>query len=81
MTDATTPKRVIVYATPDGKEPFTDWLYHLRDVIVRKRFLSEFLACNKATMATTSQLEKESANCGCFSALAIGFILANAVTI
>jgi putative addiction module killer protein len=39
VTDATTPKRVIVYATPDGKEPFTDWLYHLRDVIARKRIL------------------------------------------
>lgn len=40
MTDATTPKRVIVYAKESGKEPFTEWLYSLRDTIVRKRILS-----------------------------------------
>jgi putative addiction module killer protein len=35
----TTPKCVIVYATPEGKEPFTDWLNQLRDVMARKRIL------------------------------------------
>lgn len=40
MTDAATPKRVIVYANPNGKEPFTDWLYGLRDIIGRKRILA-----------------------------------------
>lgn len=40
MTDAATPKRVIVYASPNGKEPFTDWLYGLRDIIGRKRILA-----------------------------------------
>jgi putative addiction module killer protein len=35
----TTPKHVIVYATPEGKEPFTDWLNQLRDVMARKRIL------------------------------------------
>jgi putative addiction module killer protein len=39
VTDATTPKRVIVYANEVGKEPFTDWLYGLRDVMGRKRIL------------------------------------------
>lgn len=38
MTD--TPKRVIVYATPSAKEPFTDWLNGLRDVMGRKRILA-----------------------------------------
>lgn len=38
MTD--TPKRVIVYATPSAKEPFTDWLNDLRDVMGRKRILA-----------------------------------------
>jgi putative addiction module killer protein len=34
------PKRVIVYAKESGKEPFTEWLYNLRDAIVRKRILA-----------------------------------------
>jgi putative addiction module killer protein len=40
VTDAATPKRVIVYATKGGKEPFAEWLYGLRDVIGRKRILA-----------------------------------------
>ena len=44
MTDPTTPKRVIVYAKENGKEPFTEWLYGLRDVIGRKRILLERLS-------------------------------------
>lgn len=40
MTDEATPKRVIVYAIPNAKEPFTDWLNGLRDVIGRKRILA-----------------------------------------
>lgn len=40
MAEATTPKQVIVYAKDDGKEPFTDWLYGLRDVMGRKRILA-----------------------------------------
>ena len=40
MTDAATPKQVIVYASPNGKEPFTDWLYELGDVMGRKRILA-----------------------------------------
>ena len=40
MTDATTPKQVIVYATESGKEPFTDWLYGLRDGLVQKLILA-----------------------------------------
>jgi putative addiction module killer protein len=34
------PKRVIVYTTPDGNEPFNEWLNELRDVIGRKRILA-----------------------------------------
>lgn len=40
MTDEATPKQVIAYAKEDGKEPFTEWLYNLRDVIGRKRILA-----------------------------------------
>ena len=40
MTDATTPKRVIVYANDNAKEPFTEWIYGLRDVMGRKRILA-----------------------------------------
>jgi putative addiction module killer protein len=31
------PKRLIVYATGDAAEPFTEWIENLRDVIERKR--------------------------------------------
>lgn len=34
------PKRVIVYADDAGREPFTEWLYGLRDVMGRKRILA-----------------------------------------
>ncbi len=34
------PKQVIVYADTDGQEPFTDWLYGLRDIMGRKRILA-----------------------------------------
>lgn len=40
MIEATTPKQVIVYARENGKEPFTEWLYGLKDVIGRKRILA-----------------------------------------
>ena len=30
-------KDVLVYKTPKGKEPFIDWLYSLRDKIIRHR--------------------------------------------
>ena len=33
------PKRVIVYADQEGNEPFTDWLYGLKDSMGRKRVL------------------------------------------
>jgi putative component of toxin-antitoxin plasmid stabilization module len=33
------PPRVIVFADKDGKEPFTEWLYGLKDVMGRKRIL------------------------------------------
>ena len=33
-------KQVFVYAKENGKEPFTDWLYGLRDVMGRKRILA-----------------------------------------
>jgi putative addiction module killer protein len=33
------PSRVIVFADKDGKEPFTEWLYGLKDVMGRKRIL------------------------------------------
>lgn len=33
------PKRVIVFADKDGDEPFTEWLYGLKDSMGRKRIL------------------------------------------
>lgn len=39
MAEVTSPKRVIVYADESGHEPFTEWLYALRDVIGRQRIL------------------------------------------
>lgn len=40
MPVTTTPKRVIVYASDNAKEPFTEWIYGLRDVMGRKRILA-----------------------------------------
>ncbi|MDE1901857.1 MAG: type II toxin-antitoxin system RelE/ParE family toxin [Alphaproteobacteria bacterium] len=40
MTGESKPKQVLVYANRKGFEPFTDWLYGLRDVMGRKRILA-----------------------------------------
>lgn len=40
MARAAQPKDVIVYAGNDGNEPFTEWLYGLRDVMGRQRILA-----------------------------------------
>lgn len=40
MANVVKPKSVIVYADENGKEPFTVWLYGLRDIIGRKRILA-----------------------------------------
>jgi putative addiction module killer protein len=40
VTKEAIPKLLIVYATPSEKEPFTDWLNGLRDVVGRKRILA-----------------------------------------
>jgi putative addiction module killer protein len=40
VTNAATPKRVIVYAKPDGQEPFIAWLNDLRDGVTQKRILA-----------------------------------------
>jgi putative addiction module killer protein len=40
MADAARPKRVIVYADAQGKEPFTAWLHGLRDRVGRQRILA-----------------------------------------
>jgi putative addiction module killer protein len=40
VTEATTPKHVIVYAKPNGKEPFYEWLNDVRDMASRKRILA-----------------------------------------
>ena len=37
------PKTVIVYRTPAGDEPFTDWLNCLRDPATRRRILRRLL--------------------------------------
>ena len=40
MADEARPKRVIVYADDQGKEPFTAWLNGLRDRVGRQRILA-----------------------------------------
>jgi len=39
MVQATEPKKVIVYRTENGQEPFTDWLDTLRDPKGRRAIL------------------------------------------
>ena len=43
MTNARTFKSIIVYRTPEGNEPFTDWLNSLRDPTTRRRILKRLL--------------------------------------
>lgn len=43
MTSEAKPKEVLVYATTDGEEPFTAWLYGLRDAVGRKRILARLV--------------------------------------
>ncbi len=74
------PKQVIVYAKESGKEPFTEWLYSLRDVIVRKRSLPAFPGCNKETMEIVSRSAKGLASCDYFSVPATGFISERRIT-
>ena len=40
LANAARPKRVIVYADGEGTEPFTEWLFGLRDLMGRKRILA-----------------------------------------
>jgi putative addiction module killer protein len=40
VAEETILKRVIIYAQENGKEPFTDWLYELDDIMGRKRILT-----------------------------------------
>jgi putative addiction module killer protein len=40
VTRTAKPKSLIVYADENGKEPFTDWLFGLRDIMARKRILA-----------------------------------------
>lgn len=43
MAQAATPKEIIIYADDQGNEPFTDWLYGLRDKQTRKRIETRLL--------------------------------------
>ena len=40
MARSTRPKQVIVFAGQKGKEPFTEWLYGLKDSMNRQRVMS-----------------------------------------
>jgi len=40
VANVTNPKHVVVYADEDGREPFTEWLYELRNVVGRQRILA-----------------------------------------
>ncbi len=40
MAQAAEPKTVLVYRDANGREPFTDWLYHLRDAKGRRAVLT-----------------------------------------
>jgi putative addiction module killer protein len=43
MTGSGDPKTILVYRSPEGKEPFTDWLNGLRDPTTRRRILRRLL--------------------------------------
>jgi len=58
MVRTTKPKQVIVYADEKGKEPFTEWLYRLRDVMGRKRILARVARLEQGNYGTVSRLDK-----------------------
>jgi hypothetical protein len=66
------PPRVIVFADKDGKEPFTEWLYGLKDVMGRKRILVRITRL--AILETVNRLVRVLVNYECSLGLAIGFI-------
>ncbi|MBD2606310.1 type II toxin-antitoxin system RelE/ParE family toxin [Scytonema hofmannii FACHB-248] len=39
MADIIRPKALQVYATEDGKEPYTEWLENLKDYVIRSRII------------------------------------------
>ncbi|MGB8702842.1 MAG: type II toxin-antitoxin system RelE/ParE family toxin [Thermosynechococcaceae cyanobacterium] len=40
MSDAATPKRVIIYKNPDEVAPFKAWLNNLQDKVTRQRIIA-----------------------------------------
>ena len=43
MANASNPKTIIVYRSPAGNEPFSDWINSLRDPTTRRRILKRLL--------------------------------------
>ena len=43
MTKSTSPKNVIIYQDPAGREPFSKWLNDLRDPGIRRRILKRLI--------------------------------------
>lgn len=57
MADIVRQKTLKVYATEDGKEPYTDWLESLKDYVIRSRIIRriEHNSC-RAITGIASQL-------------------------
>ena len=54
VTGATKPRQIIVYADESGQEPFTEWLYGLRDAIGRKRVLARLSRLEQGNLGDCS---------------------------
>jgi RNA polymerase-binding transcription factor DksA len=81
VADEATPKRVIVYAATNAKEPFNDWLNNLRDVMGRKRILSRFARLEQGNYGDCESVGDGVKEFAYFSVVATGFILVKKMAI
>jgi putative component of toxin-antitoxin plasmid stabilization module len=80
VTDEAVPKQVIVYAKDSGKEPFTEWLYSLRDVMGRKRILDRVSRLQQGNYGDCEPVGEGVSELRLFFGLATGFISVNRIT-
>jgi putative addiction module killer protein len=81
VADEATPKRVIVYAAPNAKEPFNDWLNNLRDVMGRKRILARVARLEQGNYGDCESVGDGVKELRLFLVVATGFILVKKMAI
>jgi putative addiction module killer protein len=75
MNKTITPKKVIVYCDEQGREPFNDWLFGLRDKQSRKRIESRIARVTQGNYGDYKNLGDGVNELRIFLVRAIEFIL------